>query len=167
MSTQELETSSLVVYGELQRAKDITDKALVIEKEIGTEVIYTLISLGKPMGDIADSLGLSEDELELIMCRTSEHRNKYIKALMFKPAKDSMEMLGKLSKFTSLESDDARGSSHHTKVIEMFLNHTKDMKEGGSAITVNNTVVVSDSRNTPPLPPELQGVIEDASFKET
>lgn len=45
MSTQELETSSLVVYGELQRAKDITDKALVIEKEIGTEVIYTLISL--------------------------------------------------------------------------------------------------------------------------
>lgn len=150
--------SEFQLRGAVRNVKEVVDKALAIERELGTDILYTLVANGEPLDNIAEALGVSVKEFELIMTRTPEHRNKYIKAKLYKPAMSSLETLDGFSTLSFMDKEQKNASSHHLTMVRLFMEQTNDVSERSSAITVNNVISVND--NQPELPDDLLGVLD-------
>lgn len=155
-------TQLLIVKGLLRSIPNVTDKALTIEKEMGMESLYTLISMGELVGDMAISLGLSAFEMEFILKRTPNHRKQYLNAKTLALAESSMDILEHHSGAFSMEKEEAASAKHHSNMLDKSLKIVNAPTEdaGTGNITVNNTVVVRSGDDIPELPPELRNVIE-------
>lgn len=150
------------VSGIIANAQNTLEKALLIEKEIGNDSLYAMISMGTPLSRIAQGLGLSTFELEFILKRTAKNRREYLNARAFALAEASAPMLQRLSTSTKLKKSEATAAKHHAG---MMANATRILNMGvedksGSNITVNNTVVVRNRNEIPELPDGLNEIIE-------
>ena len=150
------------VSGVIASARSTTDKALLIEKEIGTEPLYAMIAMGLPESRIATDLGLSKFELSMILRRTPAHRKQYINAKAVSLAEDSMEALQFYSKMVGMDIEESSGARHHLSVFNTAMkavNSVADDKGTGNVV-VNNTVVVRQKEDVPELPDGLDDIIE-------
>lgn len=150
------------VSGILATAIGLEDKALQLEKELGTDPIYTMIAMGETIVQIASSLGLSTFEMNYILKRTPDHRKNYANAVAFNMAENSSKKLEHFSKLTGWGKEDNFAAKHHASMVDTSLKilnmHTSD--KGSGNIVVNNTVVVRSKDDVPSLPDELKEVIE-------
>lgn len=147
------------IQGLVKRATQIVDKALIIEREVGMENIYTLLALGKPLEEIGEALGLSPMETELTLCRTTEHRSRFILAKMFPVARNSVEQMGRVG--DTMTSEQRNAMQYHSSIVDMFMRYTAKSQDASTGVTVNNTIVVNDKHDIPELPIELEGEYAD------
>lgn len=160
------------VRGILSRVNKTIDKFLIIEKELGLDTIYTLISLGKSDEEIADGLGITPDELKIILCKSSMHRHEYLTAKFFKVADKSSNQLTSFSDKTKMTNAEQRSAKHHQENLSMFFRLSSKADESSNkGVVVNNTIVYSDKDNRPAVPDDLSMVIEadyeDVDYEDT
>lgn len=150
------------VKGVLATAVALKDKGLLLEKEIGLEAVYALVSMGQKISRIASSLGLPTFQLDYILQRTPQHRKQYMNALANALAKDSVVKLSHFSDCSTMETEDAAAAKHHSSMFDKSLKilNAPDAIKGSDNIVVNNTVIVRHKGDVPELPDELKNVIE-------
>lgn len=151
------------VAGIIGRAVALEDKALLIEREIGLESIYTLIANGEKLGAIASPLRVTIQDLKFMLTRTTELRQKYLAAKTFNRANVSGETLDgeTFSKAHYLEKESNNAVKHHAAMVKQALDVLNQGKEEkGSSITVENTIVVRSVNDIPELPPGVGELIE-------
>lgn len=153
----------LTTSGVLGKAIKLSDKALHLEKEIGLEVIYNLISNGVGLSEISDSLGVSDKDLRYILTRTKDHRRQYMSATIYSRALKSGEILNTcFSKETQLDKYQQNAANHHTKMVDTSLRVMElDKEVANSSIVVQNTIVVKSANDIPELPPGLSDAISN------
>jgi len=150
------------VKGVLASASALKDKGLLLEKEIGLEPIYAMLSMGQKIASLASSIGMSIFELEFILQRTPQHRKQYMNAIANKLAKDSAVKLERFSEMVEMETEEVAAAKHHSAALDRSLKilNTPDAVQGSDNIVVNNTVVVRDRNDVPALPDGLEDIIE-------
>jgi len=152
------------VSGLLAAVPSWLDKALLVEKEIGMDNIYAMISNGQAVERIAASLYITKEQMKFMLTRTPKHRKDYMNARAFKQAESSMDVLENPSFKTAgmLIKEQASAAKHHNQVIDRAMNtlNKSDEAKANEAIIVNNTVVVRDSDDIAPLPDELKDIME-------
>lgn len=150
------------VKGVLCTAITLKDKALMLEKEIGLEPFYTMLSMGESISSLAASIEVSTFELEYMLQRTPIHRRQYMNALANKLAKSSGQTLERFKNTMWMDTEHASAAKHHSNMLERSLKHlnTRTDDEGGGRVVVNNTVVVRSEGDVPPLPEGLEDIIE-------
>lgn len=151
----------LLARGVVGAVENLRDKSIAIENTIGTEYLFTLLANGVKERDICDELAVSEDEFRMIVTSSPALRKRYMEAKAFR--------LGDLSARTLIDSGFATATSFskyeknavdfHSANIDRAVRITD---EGGQStgVVVNNTVVVRGENEIPPLPPELENVID-------
>lgn len=144
----------------VKRCNSMSDKAMIIEREVGTETLYTLLAMGKGLPVIASGLGLSVGELEFVLMRSTEHRHKFALAGTFDLARGSIETMANFKDVPVIDKDMSAALSHHRQVLDMWLKNSKQVNDASAGVVVNNTIVVGEQSATPPLPDELSGVLE-------
>lgn len=154
----------LLAKGVLNGVENIRDKSIAIENTIGIEYLFTLLANGVKETAICDELDVSEDEFRMIVTSSPALRRRYMEAKAFR--------LGDLSSRTLIDSGFATATSFskyeknaldfHTANIDRAVKIT-DTGSQNTGVVVNNTVVVRGENEVPPLPPELENII-DADF---
>lgn len=154
----------LLAKGVVNSVENLRDKSIAIENTIGTEYLFTLLANGVKERDICDELSVSEDEFRMIVTSSPTLRRRYMEAKAFR--------LGDLSARTLIDSGFATATSFNKYEKNAIDFHSANIDravritdEGGqnTGVVVNNTVVVRGNNEVPPLPPELENVI-DADF---
>lgn len=154
----------LLARGVVNAVENLRDKSIAIENTIGTEYLFTLLANGVKERDICDELDVSEDEFRMIVTSSPSLRRRYMEAKAFR--------LGDLSARTLIDSGFATATSFskyeknavdfHSTNIDRAVKITDESSQS-TGVVVNNTVVVRGNNEVPPLPPELENVI-DADF---
>jgi len=150
------------IKGVLSTALSLKDKALLMERELGLEPFYTMISMGQSISTLAASMNISNFELEYMLKRTSNHRKQYMNAVSTQLANDSSNTLKRFKGALLLDKEQAAAARHHTGLLDRslkVLNSQEDGKGAGNVI-VNNTVIVRDNSDIPPMPDGLDNIIE-------
>lgn len=150
------------VGGVIAGARTTVDKALLIEKEIGMDSLYALISMGKKEERIAGDLGLSIFEFNMILRRTPAHRKQLMNARACALGDASMDALDVYSRMVGMDMEESAGARHHLAVFNSALkaaNSVADDKGTGNVV-VNNTVVVRQREDVPELPDGLDDILE-------
>lgn len=162
MNTGVIEFKLNRVKGILGTALSLKDKGLMLEKEIGLEPIYAMLAMGKNLAPIAASLGMSIFELEYVLQRTSSHRKQYMNAISNKLALQSSVALDRYKNIVWMDKEHAAAARHHASMLHRSLNllNAPSGSEGSGKVIVNNTVVVRDKNDVPPLPDGLEDIIE-------
>lgn len=150
------------VVGVISTAISLKDKSLLLEKEVGLEPFYTMIAMGQSLTSLASSIDVSAFELEYMLSRTPTHQKEYMNAVATQLAKSSSVTLGRFAHSDWLTTDQSAAAKHHASMLEKSLKVLNSSKgdEGTGNVVVNNTIVVRSSDEIPPLPDELQNVIE-------
>lgn len=151
----------LLARGVVNAVENLRDKSIAIENTIGTEYLFTLLANGVKERDICDELDVSEDEFRMIVTSSPTLRKRYMEAKAFR--------LGDLSARTLIDSGFATATSfskYEKNAVDFHsVNIDRAMKIGdegnlSTGVVVNNTVVVRGNNEVPPLPPELEDIID-------
>lgn len=158
---EKLPAKFTLAKGLLKTVGDRKDKAVVIENTVGYEYIFTLISTGVAIADIASSLGLTLEEFGFISSSSPQLRKRFLAAKSYKLATKSMEVLEQpeIAEATSLTKEQKSALDYHSANIDRILRQT-DSSEQSNNIIIQNTVVVRDKKDVPELPEELKEVID-------
>lgn len=150
------------VKGVLANALSLKDMALLLEKEVSLEPIYTLLAMGQSLSNLAASIDVTPFQLEYMLTRTPKHRREYINAVSNKLAKESSATLNEFKNSLYLDKEQAAAAKHHASMLEKSLKvlNAPSNEDGTGNVVVNNTIVVRDRSEIPPLPDELENVIE-------
>ena len=162
------ELTLLNVAGVIGRAIKLEDKAMLIEREIGLESIYTLIANGKKLSSIASPLSVTPDDLKFMLTRTTELRSKYMQAKIFHRANRSGETLDKdfFAKSDSLDKEENNAAKYHASMVDQAVKVlNQNNNNTGSSIVVENNIVVRSADDIPELPHGLGAVLE-GDFKD-
>lgn len=161
MSSQELDNYRL--RGLLQTVDNMQSKALLLEKEEGgLTQFYTLLSMGKTVAQLANAIGATTFEMEYILKRTPEHRKQFLNASIGHVADASLVKLKHYGGQTDLFKEEAAGAKHHLSVVQMASKSLteQDTERNDSKVVVNNTVMIADRNDIPPLPDGLENIID-------
>lgn len=154
----------LLAKGLISKIENLRDKSIAIENTIGTEYLFTLLANGVKERDICDELNVSEDEFRMIITSSPSLRKRYMDAKAFRLGDLSVRTLvdSGFATATSFSKYEKNAVDFHTANIDRA---TKITGEGSqtTGVVVNNTVVVRGKNEIPPLPSELEDVI-DADF---
>lgn len=149
----------------LAKATELTNLGLLIESEMGTDNIFSLLRMGFDENIIAQDLNLEREQLYYILTRTKDLRREYMDAKAFIRAKHSGDKLDTL--YSDEHTPDfftanvKRFADHHQGIVEHVSRTLHEKEDGGMVpITVNNTVVVRDNQDIPALPPGVGAVID-------
>lgn len=148
--------------GVLAETAALEDKGLLIERDIGLEKIYALLSNGMKMTDLAKSLSLTRGQLKFILTRTSEHRKRYFEATVFRRGIKSGNTLDqKFSDVVELDKEQNNAAKYHASNVDTAMKSLQQQKfEAGTGVTVQNTIVVRAKDDIPALPDGLEDIIE-------
>ena len=156
-------TQTIVLRGLLKNVSNVQDKALLIEREVGMDAVYTMISMGYGTRRIADSLNLSDFEFEYIVKRTPDHRRRLISAKTTRLAESSIEVLkNTFSTATSLFKEESAAAKHHRSIVDSTMKTLGGGEEKGmgTGVIVNNQFIVRGKDDIPDTPKELDEIIE-------
>lgn len=150
------------VKGVLATALSLKDMGLLLEKEVGLEPIYAMLSMGQKLSQLAASVGMTSFQLEYILNRTPTHQKQYMNALSNRLAHHSTKTLEHYKNTVWMDKEHAAAARHHANMLHKSLNtlNAPSSSEGSGRVVVNNTVVVRDKSDVPPLPDGLEDVIE-------
>lgn len=149
------------VSGILETVDNIESKALLLEKEVGLESFYTLLSMGKKLAVLADSVGLSLFEMEYILKRTPDNRHSYIMAELMLSSEGSMKALKHFESSKFMEQEENNAAKHHKDMVGMTLKHTNPGTEDGSGkVVVHNNITISSKEDIPEVPDDLAEILE-------
>lgn len=154
----------LLAKGLVSSVENSRDKSVVIENTVGIEFLFTLLANGVSDQDIADRLGVGREEFKFIVTCSPSLRKRYMQAKAFRLADNSSDILwdSGLANATELDKNQKSAVDFHSKNIDRVFNQEEAEKQN-SGVVVNNTIVVRDKSEVPPLPVELEGVF-DAHF---
>lgn len=150
------------VKGVLSTAMSLKDMALMLEKEIGLEPFYSMLSMGQSISTLAASIDVSPFQLEYMLTRTSSHRKEYMNAIANKLGKQSGATLERFKHALMLDQEQSAAARHHSAMLDKSLKvlNTSTTDDGAGGVVVNNTIVVRNRDEIPPLPDGLENVIE-------
>lgn len=163
MGEMELTTYDLDrMSGVLKTARTMDEKAIVMERELGMDPIYALVAIGTKPCQIAASLGLGTFELNYILRRTPDARKRYMEASAFSMAEESQKTLSTFQRVTNIDLEESSALRFHSSNIDRYvkLMSQPNANDVAGQIVVNNTVVVRDSNDVPPLPEELNAIMD-------
>ena len=153
----------MTTKGILGRIQRIEDKAMILEKELGLDSLYSALSMGQKLEPLADSLDLSEKDLEFVLTRTPELQKRYLQALMFCRAKRSGKVLDHVSVagVATFDKYETNALKHHAAMVDASLKSLYlDKQDTGSQVLVQNNIIVRDKDDIPSLPEGLGELIE-------
>lgn len=149
------------VTGVLATVDNVMSKALLLEKEVGLESFYTLISMGKSLASLADSVGLTLFEMEYILKRTADNRHSYMLAELTFTTEGSMQVLKKIKRDTFICTDANNAAKHHREMVGMTIKHNNPEKDDNSGkVVVHNNITISSDRDIPAVPDDLKDILE-------
>lgn len=150
------------VKGVLCTAMTLKDKALILEKEIGLEPFYAMLSMGQSLESLAESVGFTPFELEYMLKRTPNHRRQFMNAKTNQLAEQSTDTLEHFETALMLDTEQAAAAKHHATMLEKSLKvlNNPAATQGSGGVVVNNTVVIRDKDDVPPLPDGLDQIID-------
>ena len=149
-----------IVRGMIRAASCFSDKAIIIENEVGMDMVYTMIALGYPEEQLAESFCLNEKEFKLLVSQSPRHRVNYLNAKLYKAGENSAERLVELSLLDTIEDGEKRAADIHHKTLATVLKGSSDIDVGNTGIVINNIIRVRDKDDIPGLPDELKEVID-------
>lgn len=149
------------VRGVLAKATRLEDKALLLEREVSLDTVYSMLSMGQSLVSIASSFDLTPDDAKFILTRTVEHRRQYMAAIQFKRAMQSDQTMEHFKSSVELDKEQTNAAKYHLSVMDAAsksLNATKGEKSAN--ITVENKIIVKGRDDIPALPDELKNIME-------
>lgn len=156
---QELENYR--ISGLLKTITDSESKALILEKDVGLDRFYTLMTMGQSVEQMADSIGVSENMMTFFLTRTESHRKNFFNAKMYKAAVNSVDKINDYKDDVNLNE-----AKHHRDIVGMAANILNKSEEGAErAIVVHNNITVGTNKDVPALPDELEDILE-GDFEE-
>lgn len=167
MSNAVEEFTLIRLSGLINKTESLRDKALLLEKEIGLEPFYAMIAIGKPLEQLADSVGVTKKELEYMLQRTSIHRTQYMNATAMALGNKSAKALNHFSSMSYMDKGESMASKHHFNIFSQAIKvANNNTGSNSSQVVINNNVIVRGDNEIPELPNELKDVIEVDDYVE-
>lgn len=133
--------------------------------------IFSVIATGGDLTPIAMALGIAEENLITLITRTSVGQHKLLAARSIKLAMKSLNTLdsAELASSDFMMKETAAAAKHHKDMLGIGLKASGDLAGVGKPdqastqqVIVHSTVSIGNNNAPPPLPDELQKVLEHA-----
>ena len=140
----------------------VSDIANVLETEGMLEYMYSIIACGGKLDSVSSDLRIPADKLTLILKSSPQRRMRYMEARASELTDGAFDSLKAFKSVTSLGKEQKAAADHARQVIGMAgqLVSSDKEQESGPKVVVNSTVVIGENQRPPPLPAELEGIID-------
>lgn len=141
---------------------NVMDTANTFEAEGLLEYLYALVSIGDDLTNVLNDLKIPKPKLDLILRSSPSRRKRLLEAKSSQLAEGSITSLAHFKTMTYMDRETASAAGHHRATVDMAakLMTTQTEADTGPKVIVNNNVVIGENREPPPLPPELEGIID-------
>lgn len=157
------------VGGEIaDQAITFEDKFNILAKDGHADDIYGMIAQGQGLSEVAMAMGMSVEDLNLILTRTPLGQHKMMSARLHAVSTRSLAPLTEFASADWLESEQSAAVKHHKDMVSMSMKSTAELggvnkpAQQATQVIVHSNVTIGTNAEPPPLPIELQGSIIDA-----